>query len=283
MKIYKLLLYIIFFSFVVNSLAQPYKEIIKEDTSIWYFAHRQLAGWFVDTIFAKEKNNNWIEINYKGELYSNKLTYAGSIKTDSENIKLWYKSPSRQDSILIYNLAIERGDTFYFDNLNITGHVDSIYFINERKVIQFDIMGEWGEKIKFIEGVGPNISLIYAWNGSGILTPFVICKYNNKELIYSVNNQKYFEGCSLKLSIINNFKNEDIIIKPNPFNNYIQIKGNSLNKEYRIKIYNVIGMLEINKTINANYTVNTSYLAKGIYFIHLFNNEDYIKLKAIKK
>ena len=279
------LIFILFFTILVSSLiAQNYEEVVRPDTSIWYFAHKQLAGWFIDTLFAGEQNEEWINLYYRGEFYNRELTFAGKVKTNESNDKIWYISTTETDSILIFNLQLEKGDIFYFHYMDITGLVDTIFNDdNERKIIEFDLTTDWNSKIQFIEGVGPNISLIYTWDDPGILSPFVVCKFDNEIHQYEVDNPLYFEGCNLKLTSINSFHDDNFKIIPNPFHNYIQFKGNEINGNLYVKLYDIEGRLLINMNISEYFEINTSFLDNGFYILHLMNNDNYANFKMLKQ
>jgi hypothetical protein len=85
---------------------------------------------------------------------------------------------------------LDVGDTFEFWE-GYTGTVDSVYFLDDgRKVVSVDLPTGFEENVRFIEGVGPNASLMW----SGLSNTYLTCKYDNDELVY-VNSNSLFEGC----------------------------------------------------------------------------------------
>ena len=68
---------------------------------------------------------------------------------------------------------------------------------------------------------------------------------------------------------INDIKNSNIKIYPNPTNNIINIEGLNKNENNTIQIFDVQGKLVITKTINEKGTIDLSELNKGVYVIKI--------------
>ena len=68
---------------------------------------------------------------------------------------------------------------------------------------------------------------------------------------------------------INDIKNSDIKIYPNPTNNIINIEGLNKNENNTIQIFDVQGKLVITKTITEKGTIDLSELNKGVYVIKI--------------
>ena len=68
---------------------------------------------------------------------------------------------------------------------------------------------------------------------------------------------------------INDIKNANIKIYPNPTNNIINIEGLNKNENNTILIFDVQGKLVITKTINEKGTIDLSELNKGVYVIKI--------------
>ncbi len=66
---------------------------------------------------------------------------------------------------------------------------------------------------------------------------------------------------------INDIKNSNIKIYPNPTNNIINIEGLNKNENNTIQIFDVQGKLVITKTITEKGTIDLSELNKGVYVI----------------
>jgi hypothetical protein len=68
---------------------------------------------------------------------------------------------------------------------------------------------------------------------------------------------------------INDIKNSNIKIYPNPTNNIINIEGLNKNENNNIQIFDVQGKLVITKTITEKGTIDLSELNKGVYVIKI--------------
>jgi hypothetical protein len=68
---------------------------------------------------------------------------------------------------------------------------------------------------------------------------------------------------------INDIKNSNIKIYPNPTNNIINIEGLNKNENNTIQIFDVQGKLVITKTINEKGAIDLSELNKGVYVIKI--------------
>lgn len=278
----KLLLFLGLFLIVCLGNCQDNKVIIKEDTTIWYFANRQLSGDKIDTIYAGEMSVNWITLWYRGR-YSQEKTIAGYVKQDIKNEKLWYKETLEKDSVLIFDLDLEIGDEFLFPHSGYLATVLNVYYENERKIIEFNANTGWGDNKKFIEGVGPNNSLIACWMLPGILSPYVVCQHNLSSLEYKVENPFYFIDCDFNTTDIFSVISSDIRIFPNPFNDYIKVELIKNHNQLSFRLYNDLGQLLNSGKLLEPQILNTESIKRGVYFLEIIENRNKsLKTKLIK-
>lgn len=278
----KIIFYILFISLPVIVVCQKYKPIATENASIWYFAHKQLAGNFVDTIFVANKQNKWFNLYYHGVFFNQEKKYIGKIKISANNDKIWYIQPDGTQKKLVFDLNLQKNDTFDFGDNYKKLVVDSVFYENEKKIIEFKDKNAWNEKVKFIEGVSPNISFAYFYGNAGFLDPMVICKFKQDEKEYTIKN-KYFKDCKLVNSGVGEYKvNDNFLIYPSPCINYFQIKMNTMNNA-SLRIYDRMG--NCIKSIH-DYTnkqkVNISTLPQGIYILAIKTEYEIKFLKLIK-
>jgi hypothetical protein len=88
----------------------------------------------------------------------------------------------------------------------------------------------------------------------------------NMELVENTASRNY------QLNVvtgINDIKNSNIKIYPNPTNNIINIEGLNKNENNTIQVFDVQGKLIITKTINEKGTIDLSELNKGVYVIKI--------------
>jgi hypothetical protein len=92
------------FSLIVKIQSQSYKKVIYEDSTIYYLAHSQLAGIHIDTISVGVESNLGLELWYRGVYYTGEKKFAGSIRSNGDNSKLWYNNSGNET--LIYDISL---------------------------------------------------------------------------------------------------------------------------------------------------------------------------------
>lgn len=129
---------------------------------------------------------------------TNKL---GLARVSINNDSVWFTEHKSQQEKLVYNLNANIGDSVWNVNPAAYVHVDTIYEQNGRRIIEYKEYGSlfnWREKLKDIEGFGPNRFFFYPF--SNFYTSFsgiAVCKYNKAgETLYSINSTK-FKNCQL--------------------------------------------------------------------------------------
>ena len=144
-------------------------------------------------------------------------------------------------------------------NTNVMPNTQYLYNINQ----QLNHTYEWQiENGAIISGQGTNaINIQWLNNGAGVL----------RCIITSTNNCT--DTAKLQLNVgptgINDIKNSNIKIYPNPTNNIINIEGLTKNENNTILIFDVQGKLVITKTITEKGTIDLSELNKGVYVIKI--------------
>lgn len=268
------------------SLCQVYKPVVIQDTSIWYFAQKQMAGRNIDTIFAGQKTDNSIEIWYKGAFCNREKTFVGKVRSSLKSDKLWYIPPDDTTEYLIFDLSLEKGEEFDFMNTTYPAKVDTVYYLNGLRVVEFNFYTDWNEPMKFIEGIGPNITIIWAWKDPGILSPFVVCLFEKDVIVYETSNESFID-CNFNTSSIEKSAIWDIQFLPNPFIDQFMIRFNELNSSeiVNISIHTVSGnrIYDDNIYNKGEYYFITKNLAPGIYFITLMKSNNSRTYKLIKQ
>ena len=266
-------------------VAQDYKAIIKSDTSTWRLAHKQLARQFIDTIYAASMEGNYTNLRYRGTMNYGDYAYVGKLRMNPNNSKLWYIAPNETEEVLIFDLSLIKGDEFDFNSF--TSKVDTVYYMNNLKYIEFETLTDWDEKIRFIEGVGPNIRLLWAWESSGILSPYCVCKYDYGNAVY-INNNEHFNQCNLNTTGMNHFVDfKSIMISPNPVKNKFEIKLDNIKsfKKIELIISDINGRILLKqKIVNNQNIIDISEYIPGIYLLRInFNNSISESFKIIKQ
>ena len=214
------------------------------------------------------------------------LTNAGSndvfiVKYDATGNVLWAKSAGG-----VYG---ERGQSVCTDasgNVFITGsfYSDNLYIgttwlfksewdrYNDIFIVKYDTSGNvlWaksagGTGYDFCRGVSTDVS------GNVFITGY----FGSPNINFGTTTLTNAGGMDIFIAKlggitgINDIKNSNIKIYPNPTNNIFNIEGLTKNENNTIQIFDVQGKLVITKTINEKGTIDLSELNKGIYVIKI--------------
>jgi hypothetical protein len=80
------------------------------------------------------------------------------------------------------------------------------------------------------------------------------------------------------------FENKNILISPNPMNNFLNICFNASPQNTKIEIYNSIGALVLSEIMgNKTNAISTSDLSSGMYFVKVLENDKVIAVKKVVK
>lgn len=267
------------FTLMCNSVnGQEYTKIIEPNSTVWHFAHKQLAGEFIDTIFAGDQTDGWTNLWYHGVFKNNVKTYMGKVKASFNNDSVWYIPPDETHEKLLFDLTLNKGDTF-----KLTGFiVDTVFYEDGRKYVEFTEDTHWDENIRFIEGVGPNLSFIYGWLDLGISHPYVVCQFLNGQKIYSANNS-HFKDCRLLTDNSRLKKSGQFKVYPVPFNEILNV---SFPKQgyTQFYIFDQLGKMVLRKNYFKNeVTINTESLGKGIYILKIITENQCETYKLTKQ
>jgi len=265
--------------FSANIYAQSFKPVLQTDSVSWDIANAELYGIEMGKLVA-QNNKDTAEL-YK-QMYGVEFDYIGKLWEDTTKGKLWYQGgPYYSDEkVLIMDMTLNVGDTFEIHPL-YKPEVDSVYYLNGRKVIKFDQnTNYWGEKVKFIEGVGPNTSVAYRFV-SDYDVFYASCKYHNEELVYVNNNDEIFDGCMPDDTGIDlPSKNNQINLYPNPTSGDLHIElSKTLSPDYEIFIFDIYGKVAKHKKLSGYKHVvdlNKLNINKGVYFVKIKTTKGFI-------
>ncbi len=277
-----------------DETTESYQPVLNSDSTSWDLAGMELFGIGMHKLYTlKHPDSIYAELYaFTDDSWSH--NYVGKIREDTISGKLWYVPvpvpppfTPRDEEILIMDLTLDVGDTFEFYE-GISGTVDSVYFSDDgRKIIRFEKIinfssptNYWNENVRFIEGVGPNISVLwYDFDNH-----YVTCKYDNGELVY-VNTNSLFDGClPLASGLSMELRNSCIVrLYPNPARDVLHVDiDHSLLPTSEITIYNISGVAL--KQINLqghNHAISLSSLNKGLYFISIKNGPHRLRHKIL--
>ncbi len=288
--------YFYYYSYDNAEPVTSFRPVLKSDSTSWDIASMEMPGIGMLKLYARKyTDSTYAELYAFADWASGPHYYYGKIREDTISGKLWVIpppvpppfTPREEEEILIMDLTLDVGDTFEFYE-GVSGTVDSVYFSDDgRKIIRFEKIinfdtptNYWNETIRFIEGVGPNISVIwYDFDNR-----YVTCKYDNDELVY-VNSNSLFDGC---LPLDTGMKPEQgkeshVKLYPNPASDVLHVEISPfLLPTTEFIIYNTQGVaLKHLQVQGYNHTINIGGLSKGLYFVSIKNGSHLLLQKII--
>jgi hypothetical protein len=203
--------------------------------------------------------------------------YGGLLYEDTTKGKVWYKSLGVVDtaSSLCFDFSLSVGDVFNIKNgwknyslQEMT--VDSVYFKDNRKHIQFKGGLGWGsqilEKFTFIEGVGSNISPVYKDSSQKNIPGYLLCSAKNGT--YEYLNKLFNGNCWVNVSsLMQEEISQKITVFPTVFLNNIYITEGEPRLIREIFLYNASGKLITKSSFQQK--LDLTYLLPGMYFLVL--------------
>lgn len=260
--------------FIINLNAQ-YKSIFADTITIWNYISINCDANYVDS-YIHVKDTNLSNIDYK------LINGFGGLRESENHDKLWCRSFTNNDEVLIMDLNLEVNDTFYIDADEFI--VDTIYFEDTLKIIQFVfLLPNCGieETFKFKEGEGPNLSFRYMLSGYLDDRKLIRC-YTRNSITVNYLEEIFGDDCFDDRVNVDELEKNKISIAPNPFENRINIKFET--SELRtVVILDYLG--RVMKSLSS-YTdqieIDTEYLNSGIYFINIIYNNSKIVTTMIK-
>jgi hypothetical protein len=230
---------------------------------------------------AKKEYKDYTSVELKST-FSDK-SYFFSQTSSCTRVFAKMENEQATDSILIYNIGLNKGDTFnttlYIRDSNknwsckdTTLIVDTVFYKEGRKMVKFNYwqtFGPYSQYYMFIEGIGPTFGLFplnQQCNFSfGCLTS-VWFKYYFEKYVSTPQEETLLKG---------------IEIFPNPANNWLHIKGIYNNSNAKIAIYNYEGKCMTKQDLQPK--INISQLTPGIYIISVKTQNTIYNYKFIKQ
>jgi hypothetical protein len=297
---------IILFLFISQmSFSQSYKPILKADSTTWHIIHTPTGFGVIHatgTLYNKQADTI---INGKQycELFEKSLFSLGSsndhfyLAEDTLTGKAWlyFEGLSGNEEILIMDMNLNVGDTFFIHNSSTNYTlVDSVFYDAGLKHIRLDYSqfvqsasGFQEIPLMFIEGIGPNFSPVFNHPYAGLSNPpfFLLCKEEDTLQAFhlEINNQSGSNLCTYSyITDVYENTNQEVMVKvyPNPAAESITVAYDFINMEDgRFHLYSMDGKLLIEKhleTTARQTIINSAALDNGIYFYTVYSNGSFI-------
>ena len=278
----------------INGISQ-YKSIFGINETSWNtLDHSSIAS--TDSSYVDGSLSVW------GRSY-NYITEIGHfgfteffLREDTVTGKVWYNSDlSDSSDYLIMDMSLILGDTFNLLTYDVVPTfedivVDSVYYIDGRKHIQFNFtsLSDPNYFLTMIEGIGRNNGMSKESITSPYNNTYLLCATKDSVQLYQSDyaiNTLGISGCNyLSISNINEKEFNKISVFPNPTNGQINFESNNNFKIKRITIYDRTGQqiqsVNLNSTI---YSLKLSPTPIGFYIVKIqFENETTELIKVIK-
>lgn len=236
----------------------------------------------MDTLYLSDtiiiNSNKYYKVIYSSERFHKNNNIVGYFREDTISGKAWFQGYLDSTEYLIMDLSLKKGDSIYVKMVygNKYAHIINDEIVAGRKVLTTDYHyggGFISENLKFIEGVGPNASIMYQIDSSTAEEinqefGYLICKqYNDSRLVYAWDTIDH--ECGLLWDNIDEVTYNQISIYPNPVIETLSLKCS--NKDYQtVIIYDALGTVKKVLILNNFSTnINVSDYKRGLYFIRI--------------
>lgn len=278
---------LLIFLLVSVGIKAQYSPIVKTDSTSWTIKHEIYDRAQIESLYLTGTINLNSKIYYPTYIKDNGGIegLVGYFREDSSIGKAWFLGIKDTSEYLIMDLNLVIGDSILvktYARTNEYAHVTEVGKENNRKVIMTDYHiggGFISENLKFIEGVGPNASLLYQLEFAtaieiNMVGGFLVCKaYNDKDLVYAWDPIN-FECGPLWNNIESNIRDR-IIIYPNPSSQILKISGD---ENLEVAIFDLKGKLVL--TTNKK-EININGLSNGVYVVRLSSDDKIVTTEKI--
>lgn len=204
--------------------------------------------------------------------------------------KIYMYNSQTQTEYLISDMNLQVGDTFYLPPHHAGIYTqaqanyaiaDSIYYRYNLKHIQTNaLLSVNNQKLCFIEGIGPNTGLQYAWEDYSLEMGYELNCFNSEYVFYKNNENPL--PCNCNLTDQNPYtKNTHEYLLQNPVQDILLLR----NTEIRglAAIFDMKGRMYFSDALQ-HEGINVRHLEPGIYLLKIkTNDERVLNVKFIKQ
>jgi len=282
-----------FNSNIITQTKTSYHPVLTGDTCLWSVPRMDLAGCWMDTIWAVKDDSDRYSLIISNHAYHFCSEY-GRLRSSNDGERLYFIKRGTDEEQLIMDLSLTVGDTFHTKGLygeEVEIIVDSVYYQEGMKHVQFN-RTQWSAasltqpvKSCFIEGFGPN----WGFDPSEENAFLLVCKHEDGELFYSLSDTTVFKDCTFRIPCHGDFIKPDakpsVRIYPNPANGLFHIVSDY--EVSNITVYNSLGQLikiEPNMIGSGNmYEINLNSHPNGTYYIQYQIGKEQKHVQIIKQ
>jgi hypothetical protein len=298
----KLIIIIALFNTAALSAQQSFAPV----GATWYFLNTNTDCFTYTT--EKDTVINGKTCSVTGNSFNNKKEY---LHTENNKVYYWFNG----EFYIMFDFTVQAGDSIELGVKSITQNFEDTVIMIAFKVIETSYRMYGGQNIKsiVIEQSDYNVSSYPYINNRYVYSEKFGClsdykfllqevlnttlnllgflAYKDADFTYVEQQQVQIYGTDMlcdypnKATRIEEQKNEQLAIYPNPVKDEFQITLNSdLNSSvYNLFISDIIGKTVFKQQVNANQRVNISHLPSGIYFVTVNNTQNVLlNFKFIK-
>jgi hypothetical protein len=198
-------------------------------------------------------------------------TLPGGAYGSMDDIGIWNRALTQQEITKLYNpcqLSITKQPT----NQTIKINTSALFIINASDTsVTYQWQTDFGVGFQSLNSVGQYSGTA---NDTLIIANTTLSN-NNQPFRCIIKSGACSDTSNVAILIISNnvgindIKNSNVKIYPNPTNNIFNIEGLNKNENNTIQIFDVQGKLVITKTITEKGTIDLSELNKGVYVIKI--------------
>ncbi|MCQ2316738.1 MAG: T9SS type A sorting domain-containing protein [Bacteroidales bacterium] len=199
-----------------------------------------------------------------------------------EDGKVWKRYSIAHPETLLYDFTASVGDTLRIGDFAEEMVLDSISMVqigdvDRRKFwfgLEYDDMGKPRAKETWVEGVGSDYGLL--WSGYyGVPDGWhcLLCFHQYGELVWQ--NPEY-NTCTYPYDAVNENKDSEISIYPNPVGDRVIIEGIEVAE---VEVYNALGQRV--RTVRSTNEINVSGLQEGVYLLFITDAKGISQTKRI--
>lgn len=274
--------------FLVFSTKAQYQSIFGKNSTSWNFWAVPIGASYTDSLFTRKDTLIYGKI-YKQVHLNTPNVLLHIIREDTTTGSIFLSDYIHNGKELeTMNMNLAKGDSFCFEYAGLDScnalswkKVDSIYYQNGKKIIQFDYWlpthalpnGGTPVKWKFIEGIGPN-NRGGGQRGYGLF----LCGYKNGKRVFT---NEAGAPCVVNTIGLNEKSIHKPKIYPNPAISYLRIE---LPSDHDVKyVMSTLQGIRIKEGISVNHEINVTDIKSGIYILSIHYQNQIIQTKILKQ
>lgn len=266
---------LLFISLQVKAQFSPIKN---SDSVSWTIKHEIWDRAVISSLYLSDtislNKKQYYQVNIIEDDFDKGL--VGYFREDSLAGKAWFWGLEDSTEYLIMDLSLRKGDSIFVKMVygKKYAHVVNVEIENGRKTITTDYHfggGFISEYLKFIEGVGPNATVLYQVDrGMNFQGGFLVCKaFHDNNLIYAWDSISF--GCGALWDNVNFQTPDQVKIFPNPASKLLMISGQGF---LTTEIFDMMGKLVLRTNDNR---VDIYRIPGGVYVVKVCSENKIIK------